>query len=426
MLKVSILILLFFCHCKGGSEFLFKHWAHPLEDPHPKEHLNPTNCAGCHKTQYTAYRTSLHAKTMESGVIWQLAAMDPKERKNCYSCHAPFPVQHKTWNETLDLLKGKCISLAFGSEDSIQASCKQVKSSTPTDSVDSDFLKSSGIPLGITCATCHIRGKNFYGPPLSGNVAKDYLGARLHSLEIRKEFSDETFCISCHTTPRDGKRVHGKYLMDIYEDWKSTKFARQGDHFRTCQSCHMPGREHSWKGIHSKEFVEKAIQIEWDPSHESLQITNQGAGHKFPAYSVSRIEILLVDNWGNELYRNELGWKLDVFLEKEFKDTRIASGESRKIPIPLTERVHNLATHKDNLGKLQKDSFKKISDWKIQVFIHPRSHYADSFRYTLKNLTLTDWESFNLKNAIQSIEDSRYLLWEKNIGFDGYSKSRLE
>lgn len=366
----SILILtgMVLGDCQPKKDFLAQHWDNNLPNPIPVDHLNPDNCRSCHASQWEEYKGSIHFKSMESGVLWQLQSMDHLARKDCYQCHSPFPEQTNYWNDYLDNPNN------YNTAGNPHFSQRQ----------------------GIVCATCHIRGSNFYGPTLSGNASPGYKGAIPHNLNIRKEFEDEKFCIKCHVTPREGKKVSGKYLMDIYEDWKTTQFSsdkQDGSSYRTCQNCHMPGREHSWKGIHDRDFVRGAVDFRFDSGSSVLEIFNHGVGHKFPAYSVPRIEIRVVDARGITRFQKFLGWKLDIFLKKELEDSRILANETRKILIPrFKERGH-----------------------KIIVFIHPRAHYENSFKYTFENLALNQWEIKELGKAIRSIDKSTYILWEKTI-----------
>ncbi len=43
-------------------------------------------------------------------------------------------------------------------------------------------------------------------------------------------------------------------------EWKLSRFAREKI---SCQSCHMENRSHTWKGIHDKDFVRNALDIQF-------------------------------------------------------------------------------------------------------------------------------------------------------------------
>ena len=55
---------------------------------------------------------------------------------------------------------------------------------------------------------------------------------------------------SCHQFTPDGFALNGKLLETTYNEWKASRFAREGVQ---CQDCHMPDRRHRWRGIHDPD-----------------------------------------------------------------------------------------------------------------------------------------------------------------------------
>lgn len=349
-------LLIFQFQCQKKSSFIEEHWNLTYGNP---PYIQPELCGHCHPVQWNAYKNSRHSKSMSSGFVWQLFAMNNQERIQCYNCHS-----YGLLSSEINLTNYKNLN-----------------------------------NYSIQCSTCHIREKTgirkFFGPPLSKEITFNEYHSIPHSLEIRKEFEDEKFCIHCHTTPNNGQKVNNKLLMNIYEDWKNSPFSKENN-YKTCQNCHMPQREHSWKGIFDKEFVLDHINIQWDPNNKNLKIFNNKIGHKFPAYSVPRIQIIL-KNGLNEILLKEIGWKLDIFLKKEEEDSRIPSGNYFEYTLP-----------RDTLKNIKSNTY-------LQIYIHPSYHYEKSFEYTLENLILTEIEKELIKIAIKESKDSRYLLWEKKL-----------
>lgn len=324
-------------------------------------------CGTCHKEQYESWKTSLHSRSVGSGFLWQMPAMSEVERKSCYRCHSP---NTKNINQP-----------------------------------------------SITCSNCHLRDNRIYAPPKKIGESSDgesihannkhgndsdigikYLKDQpgYHEVIRTKEMEDSKFCKNCHETPRAGKMVIGKYLMDVYKDWENSQFSKTNTH---CQNCHMPNREHSWKGIHNKEFVKNSVGIHTKLGNNNtiqLRISNDHIGHKFPAYSVPRI-IVQIFQGKNLIKKDTIGWELDIFLEKEAYDTRINPGDQ-------ITRIYNL----DDLNPDHKKEFK------IEIWIAPRYHYGKIFKYVYETEeNLSEYERYHIENAMREEKNSWYLIYEK-------------
>jgi hypothetical protein len=130
-------------------------------------------------------------------------------------------------------------------------------------------------------------------------------------------------------------RVDGSIrpVADVYMEWLFGPYGRRGVQ---CQSCHMPNREHTWKGGRDTETVRQgitmaaALRVEGDALSVEVKLANVGCGHFFPggweaaAYAVvelvnanNKVIAKAEDRIGRDLVRGKSGWLRHV------EDTRI-------------------------------------------------------------------------------------------------------
>ncbi len=303
--------------------FLDAHWARPIA-PQGKPParftsieaaLDPNSCGTCHNVQLNDWRGSFHARAMGPGILGQLANMESSardEHQECIRCHAPLAEQ----------------------ADSLAAalSSGQGLANLP-----------QGVPQplhqhGVMCAACHVRGYQRYGPPRrngseAGDPSKVPHGGSISSVA----FEDSRFCVACHQFPKDGYALNGKLLENTYEEWKASRYAREG---KTCQSCHMPDRRHLWRGIHDPEMVRAGVAInatqaklETGSVSAMLTIKNTGTGHYFPTYVTPKVvaeayqENARGEMLGGTRREYVIGRQVQLDLSKELADTRIAPDE---------------------------------------------------------------------------------------------------
>ena len=286
--------------------FIERHWRLPLapQGPPPEtfgpleRSLHPETCATCHPTQYGDWKTSIHAMSMGPGVSGQLSELhrgDPAQAQACYTCHAPLAEQR------------------------------------PGSAAHDPTLS----PKGIVCAGCHVRNRQWFGPPRrDGSLAplapRDTLphgGVTRTPAFLRAEF-----CRECHQFPPGGLALNGKLLQDTYEEWRTGPAATA----KQCQDCHMPERRHVWKGIHDPDTVRRALELTVNPAPDAVTLTlkNGGAGHKLPTYVTPRLVVSgeALDAGGRPLAgsRREavIGRGVTLDLSRELFDTRLAPGQS--------------------------------------------------------------------------------------------------
>jgi hypothetical protein len=365
---LAFALLLFSCTDKYTS--VEEYWELPLKpngNP-PKFYspleasLDPKACASCHAQKYDEWADSLHSKTISSGVLWQLKMMDQLSANKCMDCHAPLSEQ-------------KALMAMYMNYPS--------KPDRPIPSYITEDLHLKG----LVCAACHVREHKRYGPPPSKSITSSIPHG---GFEVKKFFQDSKFCAVCHQFPKDGERTNGKLRQNTYEEWKNSKFYLKGI---TCQNCHMPNRKHTWKGIHDRDTVLRAVSVEvWiDRDKLNIKLTNTGAGHNLPTYMVPKIFVEAYQG-NKEIVRGIVGWMVDEYdLEKEIFDTRIPPGRS----LIFTGNVANT-----------KETIELI------IRVSPKEHYYRAFSRFLNERgdNLPQDVKELLKDAIKESEKSEYIL----------------
>ncbi len=305
---------------QGELAFLEKHWKTPIppQGPVPKRFsaveasLAAESCGACHPTQYQDWKTTLHAKAMGPGVLGQtvdLIEQDPSTALLCYSCHSPL-------GEQSSKMRG-----AGGKIVTHRAFQKALQEQ------------------GVTCAACHVRGHERFGPPKRpGAAAVDLPRDQLPHNGVTRTtaFERAEFCNACHQFAPDDLALNSKLLENTFNEWKEGPYANEG---RQCQDCHMPDRRHLWLGIHDPEMVKQAVAVvlrverratrPGEIVEATLTVTNRGAGHMFPTYVTPQVFVRaeLVDAAGRPVpgTREEqiIGRGIALDLSRELYDTRI-------------------------------------------------------------------------------------------------------
>ncbi|MCL7961279.1 MAG: hypothetical protein M8860_00340 [marine benthic group bacterium] len=310
------------------ESFVADYWRRPIppQGPAPEgwvgieASLDPEACGSCHTAKLEDWSTTLHAGAYSPGLSGQLVNWEesaPGTVRGCLACHAPLSEQ-SAWREAAD------------------------------GSLESNPTFEPGLrDHGITCAACHVRGHQRFGPlPRGGESALSAEGAPHGGVTRTAFFSDARFCSGCHQF--EAPAPNGKSIQNTYEEWRASSWATEGV---TCQDCHMPDRRHLWRGIHDPEMVRSALTITWiglerdsarsesaaDPAARAigLEILNSGAGHHFPTYVTPEVivEISLLDDSGAPVPDHSNEWRIARKVENrggnwiELSDTRIAAGE---------------------------------------------------------------------------------------------------
>jgi len=370
--------------------FLSKHWTEPMPPQgappatfSPLEaSLSPEACGQCHTKQLAAWRTSLHSKTMGPGLRWQLKLMDQDQGNRCLRCHAPLAEQKAL------------LALEHGWPNA-------PKQPPP------DYVEANLGHQGLVCAACHVRGHQRFGPPPRGEVAADIPHG---GFTVSTAFGDSRFCAHCHQFPDDGPSIAGKLMEDTYRQWLASPYAKGGGK-QTCQSCHMPDRQHLWRGIHDPEMTRRAIDVSLklhalgDGRYEArANVRNSGAGHHFPTYMVPKVELAFyrhdADGGIFELGRQVIGWNVDTPITREIFDTRIPAGEARDFRQPFTAPG---------------------SDWRVVLVMRvlPAEHYERIYRDSLSRADQLPAAAVPLlRHALAEAVAARYELLRIEAGVD--------
>ncbi|HVB49457.1 MAG TPA: multiheme c-type cytochrome [Burkholderiales bacterium] len=314
---------------RGGdiAAFLARHWQRPLapQGSPPKGFsaleagLAPRDCGVCHPDQYRGWKESRHAHAMGPGVLGQLLdPTDPGETRACLGCHAPLAEQAQSLRERVE--GGSISGLSTGLD-----------------------------AQGVVCAACHVRRYVRYGPPRRDGSAPGP-GSRLpHGGWIAAPaFEDSRFCAACHQFGPDGYALNGKPLENTYLEWRASRYAKQGV---TCQSCHMPDRQHLWRGIHDPAMAKRAVSVrpgaitaQGGELVSWLSVTNTGAGHFFPTYVTPRVVVSIQQEAadGRMLPGTQktlaIGREVALDLSRELADTRLAPGKTVRLAYRAARR----------------------------------------------------------------------------------------
>lgn len=381
---------------------LYWHRPIPLQGPAPtsftekEASLSPKACGSCHTQQYADWKESLHSRAMGPGPwgqIIDLTQNSPEEAIFCMTCHAPLSEQMPLTAKTTD-----------GNERTY---------------VRNPHFMSPLQLRGITCAACHVRQHQRFGPPKAEGAAAPNYPADMPDhggVQRTPYFEKAEFCKDCHQfDPENTLLVNGKPLQDTYREWKNSTWG-QGE--AACQDCHMPNRRHLWKGIHDAEWVKGGVRIEakmhqprstpGSPLELTVEVTNAAVGHKFPTYLTPKVFVraALLDNTGKSLSGTQKEWIIgwDVRSEgggwKEYFDTRIPPGAKSQKSFRWT-----LPTQA-----------KKIRVW---IEVHP-DHFYHVYFYPayLRGGNLTSEGRKLVEKALQESGRTSYLLFERIIPLD--------
>lgn len=357
-----------------------EHWKRPINtgSSMPVEGLYPESCAQCHRGQYEDWKGALHGKSVGPGLLAQLnPKTDPETAVSCYYCHAP---------------------LASQSEVITGEGSPEEKTYVPNTSFD-EKLKLSG----VSCAICHVREGGVFGPTAPASVDVKTSGKAGHASVQKVFFEEAEFCAACHQLD-DGYELNGKLLVNTYREWKESEYGRGNI---VCQSCHMPGRRHLFRGIHDPEMVKSGITFDVEKAgagariKAKLRIINSGVGHYFPTYVTPLVVIkgFLTDASGNTLRgtikKATIGRKVTLDLSKELFDTRVPPLKSYEF-----DYVVRRAPKAERLV--------------FEVRVFPDEFYNRFFESAIKSHDPA-MKKTELKEAFRSTSGSSYLLFKKEI-----------
>lgn len=344
--------------------------------------LRPEACAQCHAEQFNVWKNSLHSKAYSPGLIGQFPDMGHANGNDCLVCHAPLKEQLYTDPGSMN--------------DSIILSLKHEEGFDHEANLDAERL-----PLrhsGVSCAVCHVRNGDRFGPPpkATGAVGKQATSAH-GGFTATKEFQESQFCASCHQFP-DYMAINGKPLENTLNEWRNSSFSPEGV---TCQGCHMPDRQHEFRGIHDPEMVKKGLTFKLSSQKNSalLSMTSIWIGHAFPTYVTPKIivEAAAFSAEGKELKHQQ--WEIVREVEynngwQEVRDTRLMPGESRQY---VFKRLPENATRV-----------------RYRVRVIPDNFYKGIYHSLLSD-TLAPAAKTHIQRALVQADKNDYLLYDQSI-----------
>ena len=253
----------------------------PATLPPAAASLSSAQCGRCHARQLREWQPTIHAHAFSPGLAGQLVGAHPGMTEDCLRCHAPLAEQRT--------------DEALASE-------------------------------GVTCSACHVRGFVRHGPPRREGSGLLTLPSYPFVADAAYERSD--FCMPCHQLGPN-LAVNGRPLLNTYREWLEGPYMRRGVQ---CQHCHMPDREHTWRGVHDLEAVREGLRIRTrtEPGVVEVSAENVGAGHFLPTTSTPAIWIAV----GGQTLRigRHLAWD-GGWRERE--DTRIPPGGTRTFRVTV-------------------------------------------------------------------------------------------
>ncbi len=280
--------------------------------------LDPRFCGACHPDQHRQWSGSLHAHAFSPGLVGQLLNGDAEQAASCMQCHAPLAEQ--------------------------RAAFEAARAQGTAHLADAQGLAAAG----NSCAGCHLRHHRRFGPPQRETGTTGQSQAAIHGGVFRTPyFQASAFCGACHQFPQE-QAINGKPLQNTVAEWQASPQAAQGV---ACQNCHMPDRQHLWRGIHDPEMVKTGLTARFATEDDGarFELTNTGVGHAFPTYVTPKVVMRAValDAAGQPRPQTLVSYVIqrrvghDGNQWVEHADTRLLPGQSASLFLawPDTARV---------------------------------------------------------------------------------------
>jgi hypothetical protein len=350
--------------------------------------LEADRCTRCHAKQRREWRDSFHAQASSPGLIAQLIPMEQNHNgaplESCQRCHQPLAEQQPL------IRPGHS-----GGDDKSR------------DYSVNPLYKSDLRDEAINCAACHVRKWKRHGPKPTPD--SKLLELPNYPFEEMAIYERADFCLACHQTPPKAA-VDGKPLLNTYREWLEGPYMRLGVQ---CQHCHMPNREHTWRGVHDPETFRQGFDIEAIAARSEktgavsvrTRMTNVGAGHYLPTTPTPAawISIQLVDRRGRKIRgafsEKRIGRHIAYKKKKwrEIEDTRIPPGEHLELAAAWIDGRVPKATHA-----------------KIVVRVHPDDYYEGLYEQRLTKKHSPEVKEM-FEEALKRGRDAHYIAYEKLV-----------
>ncbi len=330
----------------------------PAELAPAQASLSSQQCTRCHAKQAREWTGSLHSLAASPGLIAQIVrigergAMSADEVESCQRCHAPLA-------EQLPMVRPG----HSGGDDAARA-----------------YVANPGFDAalraeGVSCAACHVRDHVRHGPPV---LAPSLLGLPVYPLRQLALYERADFCLPCHQLqPR--LAVAGRPLLNTYREWLEGPYMRRGVQ---CQHCHMPNREHTFRGVHDPDTFRQGLTVSATAVRgASGAVTvralarNTGAGHYLPTTPTPAawLRSELVDADGRVIAGTQAERRIGRKIAytggawRDLEDTRIPPGEALELA-----------------AAWQRGRVAAATRAVITVEVHPDDYYEGLYQARLK------------------------------------------
>ncbi len=350
--------------------------------------LSAQQCARCHKKQVREWRGSMHAFAGSPGLIGQLLAMerdgDYRQIESCQRCHNPLA-------EAQPALRPE----HWGGD-------RHARDYTQSPLFDAELREE-----GVNCATCHVRDWGRHGPESrEGSGLRDAPGYPREELAI---YGRSDFCMACHQQSPRNSPFSGRPLLNTYREWLEGPYMPRGIQ---CQHCHMPNREHTFKGVHDRDTFQQAIDLDAIAGRSErtgavsvrARLWNIGAGHFLPTTPTPAVwlDIRLLDERGQPIAGASDSMRIGRHLVvqrgmQEAEDTRIPPGEYAE---------HAAAWKR---GRVSDARYAEIA-----VRVEPDEFYERFYRARLRR-DMPDDERAMFEEALALTEESKFTALRRRI-----------
>lgn len=339
--------------------------------------LAPEQCARCHAAQFRQWSGSIHARAASPGLLAQIEPVAHASKdfvESCTRCHTPLAEQRRQ-----------------------------------VDGKDNRLFDGELQQQGITCAGCHVRQWQRFGPMA---VATSLLPLPNYPLTTLPIYERSDFCLPCHQLP-PALSVANRPLLNTYKEWLEGPYMARGVQ---CQHCHMPNREHTFLGVHDAATFRQAMRLDASARRQNdgsvdmrVEVHNVGAGHYLPTTPTPAawIDTELQDSAGKRIAGTHKRVRIGRHIEfgssgwRDIEDTRIPPGGVHTVATGWRDgRMHQAAT------------------LRITIEVHPDDYYEGLYRSELqKQLPAAQRAMYQV--ALQRAQASYYVALQRSVDVTG-------
>ena len=354
--------------------------------------IDADRCARCHAAQHRDWQATFHAAASSPGLLGQVSRLGKRQDRaeSCQRCHAPLA-------EQLPFIRPG----HRGGDDGDDNAASYIANPALDPGLRSQ---------GVSCAVCHVRGWRRFGPPPAPDSR--LLSLPGYPFTVAPIYQRADFCLPCHQLPPTSA-VARRPLLNTYVEWLQSPYMSLGVQ---CQHCHMPNREHTWKGVHDPDTFRQAIAVEAIAARSPksnvvsvrARVSNVGAGHYVPttATPMAWLTIELVDDQGEPIAgayaKQRIGRHIVYdYASKSFKDL----GDTR---IPPARSIELARAWK-------KGRVAAATAARVRVRVVPDDYYTRLYQRRLDQQKLTAEARAYFTRALARSQQSEYIAVERLI-----------